>query len=390
MKLGVVDVDLPGNVHFAEHARDAFGNPGYGLILLGPDAVYASNDLGTTWKRIPTGPAMAAIPQNAFTTASGIHFVQGMGWAQKADDDKPGGELAPIARFDRDWNLLSVARAGDVHWHGTAAIGEAAGTIMFAEYPDNYEAYQHDDPAPHVRPSRVWRSRDDGASWHCVFTAGEGKVRHFHTCVPDPRTPRRWWLSAGDRPYECHVWCSDDDGDTWVDVTNADPDIFLPSMRKKKRSIHRLTDMHFDGDHIVWGTDDMLGDLDKPAANDESRPGARIYRATLEDGKLKPEQLGWVGLPVRSMIDLGSAWIFLTEAKKASYSLRPRVVLVFKDDPHRAHHLCEIENHSGQPTGFTYSVASRVARNGIFFSNRGGRDAFPTGVGALRWEISFS
>ena len=162
-------------------------------------------------------------------------------------------------------------------------------------------------------------------------------------------------------------------------------------MRNRKRSIHRYTDLHFDGGHLIWGTDDSLGDLslETKTLGDEIRPGARMYRATLRDGKLMPEELGWVGPPVRSMVDTGSAWIVLTEAKKAIYSLRPRVFLLFKDEPHRVHHLFDIENFSGEETGFTYSVASRFARNGVFFTNRSGRDGFPSGIAALRWEISF-
>lgn len=391
VKLSVVDLALPGDVHFAEHVRGETGAVTDEIILLGPHHIYASNDFCATWRAIDAMKIARTPLQRCFTTSAGTHLVQGMGWAQAADEAKSPEELAPILRFDKNWRLISVVKAGDVHWHGTASIGEANGTIMFAEYPDNFEAYRESDPAPHLRPSRVWRSRDDGQTWQCIFTAGSGTIRHLHTCLPDPARPRTWWLSSGDRTAECFVWRSEDDGDSWIDVTNTEPDVNLPrSMNHRKRSAQRFTDLHFHGDYLIWGADDPLGDLDAIAASsDDVKAGSRMYRAKLNGEHLALEELGLVGLPVRSLIDVGPAWIILTEAKQAAFSLRPQVCVLFKDEMTTVHTLFDIENFGGHATGFTYSVASRSARNGVFFSNRNSQDGFPSGVAALRWEVMF-
>jgi len=53
-------------------------------------------------------------------------------------------------------------------------------------------------------------------------------------------------------------------------------------------------------------------------------------------------------------------------------------------------HLFDVDVHSQVRTGFTYSRASRAAKDGTFFTYRGGTDAFPAGHKILRWDVTFS
>ncbi|MBV9863607.1 MAG: hypothetical protein JO267_15825 [Alphaproteobacteria bacterium] len=378
------------DIHFAEHSVAPDGAET--VILLGPDAVYASADLGESWSTVRTDELMPAPAFRSFTTSSGVHLIQGRGWHDPADDALAADRLAPILRFDRDWRFLDIARAGRVHWHGTAAVGEDSGTILFGEYPDNGPAYRHKDPKPHIHPSRVWRSRDDGRSWQEVAVIEGGLVRHLHTCAPDPDRPGRWWVSSGDRSEEVFVWRSDDDGDSWTDVTHPNPAVPLAdSFAHHARAVQRFTDLHFDGDYVIWGADDHLGNLaELPSIPDRNRwPGARLYRSLRTGDRLEPEELGWVGLPVRTLVDVGPAWLVMTEAKARTFSLRPRVFILFKDDPATPHHLFDIDNFANRPTGFTYSIASRTARNGVFFTNRNSWEVFDRGPGLLKWQIAF-
>jgi hypothetical protein len=53
-------------------------------------------------------------------------------------------------------------------------------------------------------------------------------------------------------------------------------------------------------------------------------------------------------------------------------------------------HLFDVEVHSSAKTGFTYSRASRAARNGSFFTFRSSTDVFPFGHKILRWDVTFA
>ena len=79
----------------------------------------------------------------------------------------------------------------------------------------------------------------------------------------------------------------------------------------------------------------------------------------------------------------------LTQGTIHAHFTRPRVFLVPKGDPTRMVHLFDVENFAGVTTGFTYSLASRVAKDGVFFTFRGGRDVFDGGPSLLKWRVRF-
>jgi hypothetical protein len=358
---------MPGTVYGEQTGRT--------VIALSPGAVAESHDLGASWTmhrvKIP-------LPRACFTTRSGTHLV----CSHAAKD----GSGAALYRFDAQWRQQGVPVALGAPWHGSASIGESGGTILFAEYPDNAGKY-HADPQG-VLPARVWRSRDDGASWQAIKTVSADQIRHLHTLVPEPGVPGRWWMSSGDRDSEVFVWRSDDDGESWIDVTEAAPDVPLhPQYRRYARAVQRMTDLVFHDGWMIWGADDWLG-LNAQNGDERPAPGSRIFRAPT-DGPWKVEALGYCGKPVRSIVDVGPAFLFTTEAKHIDRGGRPDVFLLFKDDLSKVHHLAQID-HYGKGTGFTYSLAARAAVDGVFFSHRASKDVVPSDTRILRWELRFT
>ena len=75
-----------------------------------------------------------------------------------------------------------------------------------------------------------------------------------------------------------------------------------------------------------------MGSITKtdPRLAHDLRTGSRIYR-TPKSNPLQLEELGYVGNPVRSIVDVGPAYLFITESSSGYHSLRPQVVALFKN-----------------------------------------------------------
>ncbi len=371
---------------FAEHVFDGVRQESTDdVVALSADAICVSRDLGASWRM---GPGFAeARFRNCFTTRRGTHLVQELGWNGAKDDGAPRAPLARIWRFAADWSLLGQAKAGDVHWHATAAVDQAGDTIMFAEYTMNDDMQRE-----HGRPAAVWRSRDDGAHWEKVFAVGFPGLRHFHTCAADPYRARTWLIGSGDLPEQCRAWQSTDDGDSWHEVTRMGiaPDL-PPSLQPSSQALHRFTDVRFDADWIWWATDDVFANMHDVAAGRAQLPaeaGARLVRSR-RGAPLAPEVLGSLKTPARNIIDVGCGFIVLSEAKFAAMGFAPAVFFVAKDDPMRPRHLFDIANTRQAATGFTYSTASRKAKDGIFFCRKAAGDFADLRPYILRWKLAF-
>ena len=188
------------------------------------------------------------------------------------------------------------------------------------------------------------------------------------------------------------VWYSPDDGDTWHDVTNQEPDFAYPNPTpptEDARSCFRYTDIVVSENGLLWGSDDLLGPLAgaNPDLARAQRSGSRLFYSP-KSNPLDPVEIAFCGMPIRNIIDIGSAFLVLTEAKYTSVSLQPQVFALFKDRPGKAHHLFSVDNFSGKPTGLSYSKASRRAINGRFFTFRDGHAAFPDGARMLQWDVN--
>ena len=78
--------------------------------------------------------------------------------------------------------LPRLIRAVTRIWHGSASIGEANGTIMFADYHDNGAKYtapynsSKEHWLPLMHPNSVHRSRDGGLTWETVFTKSPEEI----------------------------------------------------------------------------------------------------------------------------------------------------------------------------------------------------------------------
>lgn len=377
----------PVNAVFAEHPLGPDGEASRRVIALHNATAFVSDDLGARWDEAPLETDEPL--DLAFTTSTG-HVITA---TQPAADAADMETRTLIRRYDARWRPAGPPVVVRSPWHGTASIGEAGGVIMFAEYPLNRDKYPSlpaeglSRAARLMSNPRVWRSRDDGRSWEAVFEVPLEQVRHLHTCMPEPGRPGRWWLTSGDRYDEVHVWISDDDGDSWTEITSASVSTALPESCRPA-STQRMTDHVFHDGWIIWGADDILGKESLFNADVRPRVGSRVFRART-DGPFAPEEIGFCGPPLRSIVDVGPAFLFTSEAKKRSVGLRPRTFLVFKDELDRVHPFVEIDNYSDAGTGFTYSRHSRKARDGVFFSYRGAADVFPRSPRVLRWQIEF-
>jgi hypothetical protein len=394
---------LAGRVEFAEHEwSNAEGGSTRQVIALARGVIAVSEDLGETWEAFrPDGTDDVRL-WNAFTTSDGTHLIQGAAPPSGEPIARSGGAV-PLFAFDRSWKLRHRLQPGTSPWHGARSIDEANGVIMYGEYPENALKYQRegrnelDDCARLEReglllPSRVLRSRDQGAHWETVLELSWRDVRHFHTVAADPYRAGRWWASTGDRVAECQVWETLDGGDSWAEVGSDELDVTLhPAGKKGERAVFRYTDLVVRRDDVLWGADDWLGNVTMFYDQDVTvgrRVGSRIFRSPRET-PWRPEAVGFVGHPVRSIVDVGGAYVITTEAKQAAVGLCPQVLLMSAEDPTLIRPLFNIDNFAAQGTGLTYSKASRAARDGVFFSYRQAHDAFDGGPRILRWRVAF-
>lgn len=385
LKLSSPQIGPSGKISFAEHPLTASGEAGREVIAVLDNSVWHSRDLGATWRSHPlAGPLPAEL---CFTTSTGCRLIASHLIADEGDT----ATRAFVQRYTPDWRPDGEPLQVCSTWHGSCSIGEAGGVILFAEYPVNRGKYDGAEKFSLidrlVSNPRVFRSRDDGLTWDVCFQVSSEQIRHLHTVAPDPETPGRWWLTSGDRAAEVFVWRSDDDGDSWTDVT---ADVLGGPLNRncRPRACQRQTDQVFHDGWMIWGSDDWLGNVGDWDNGDDPAVGSRIFKARTT-GEWIPQEIGFCGSPVRSIVDVGPAWIFITEAKVRAITWRPDTYLVFKDDLSRVHRFVQIDNWAETSTGFTYSRASRKALDGVFFSFRGVRDVFARGPRLLRWEIEF-
>jgi len=377
----------PVNAVFAEHPLESGGEASSRIVALHGRTVFESVDLGASWNEIPVESEHPL--ELSFTTSTGHNITATQPMADEADTET----RTVIRRYDAQWRPAGAPFTARSPWHGTASIGEADGVIMFAEYPLNRDKYPAFDNSGLSRATRllssprVYRSRDDGLTWEVALELPLDRVRHLHTCMPEPGRPGRWWLTSGDRYDEVHVWVTDDHGETWREITSHAVSTPLHESCRPVSS-QRMTDHVFHDGWMLWGADDILGKEPLYGTGEHPRVGSRIFRART-DGPFVPEAIGFCGPPMRSIVDLGPAFLFASEAKKPEVTARPRTFLVFKDELDRVHPFVEMDNYGPSGTGFTYSRHSRKARDGVFFSYRGATDVFPHSPRVLRWEIEF-
>jgi SAM-dependent methyltransferase len=402
LKLSCPSVPLIGQyAGFAEHAYDSKNRASTdSVVAVQSGGVVVSEDLGKSWDYVAT-PETGKIPLwNAYTLADKTRLLQGLG---PQSPQSPRGEPdlnAPIFRCDANWKVIERVQPAKANWQGTRAIDEMDGTLIFAEYPENLIKYSAEyiaapEKFTHLtEDSRVFRSCDGGRTWVCVFSKTAAEIRHFHTVIADPWNTGHWWISSGDAVSECRVWRSTDDGISWTEATgDCGAPTPGPAGGMLKQALYRHTDAQILENALIWGSDDYLAPGEYKAYV-EARPGmaetgSRVF-ISAKTVPLAPQALGFVGNPIRSIIELGSAYLVITEAKNLKKWSRPQVCLLSKTEPYLLTEIATLDNFGASGTGLTYSRASRAAKNGAFFSFRGGFDVFPEGSRILKWEVEFA
>ncbi|HEX3652205.1 MAG TPA: hypothetical protein VHU18_05205 [Rhizomicrobium sp.] len=382
VRLSVPNVRTSSLAGFSDHLLDASGAATDTVIATMIGAFAISHDLGSTWQtvRIRSGRFRRHRLLHMKHIGGGEFLVQA-----EAERWHPGApRKIDNLVVDVKGNVLTAQQMNGSHWHGPRSVDIADGTLMYAEYP-----YEDPDAGVEERASsRVLRSRDSGRTWEVVLEFQGHQVRHFHFLQARPGVPREWWLTSGDHPLESRIWVSRDDGDSWEDLTREFGEKVPIAGLEFPRTIFRLTDLAWEQNDIVWGTDDFL------ARNQFPMPGARVFRSP--NGKLAPAVVGKAKWPIRNIVDAGEYYFVLTQgcfqADAPAAEKMPGVYLMRKsgDSSPGLVHLFDVDIHSRGRTGFTYSRASRAARNGTFFTYRGSTDAFPYGHKILRWDVSFS
>jgi hypothetical protein len=195
-------------------------------------------------------------------------------------------ELLPL----RDERLVVFA-AGDIHCvdlrakvierthrlryfgpgkgRGLMAFGltsDPTGAIYFGEYTTE----------PGAHPVCVWKSIDEGKSWHQAFEFPAGTVRHIHTVQFDPYADAIW-VGTGDRDEQCYVGVSDDGAATFR---------WMAQGTQKCRTCGFV----FFPDDVLWGMDtgnepNHLIRLQRENASVDTHaelPGATYYQRKLD------------------------------------------------------------------------------------------------------------
>jgi len=109
------------------------------------------------------------------------------------------------------------------------------GAIWFGEYWAN----------PARAPARVWRSSDNGRSWHIAHVFGAGTVRHIHAVQYDPIS-KNIWLCTGDCDHECSIGYLQPNSGDFTPVGGGSQE-------------WRAVSLVFTDAHVYWGTDSPHG-----------------------------------------------------------------------------------------------------------------------------------
>jgi len=361
-------------LEFAEHVTGEDGRATDTVLATFRGGFALSRDLGETWKYVRIAGWRDHRVIHAKAIGNGEFLLQAVP-PRPYDSQRRSVALLVV---DEAGDILAVNRVEGSRWHGCRSVDCSGDTLMYAEYP-----YDSDDPFAKDRfECRVFRSRDRGRSWQIVRT--DGAIRHFHLLQARPSAIGEWWLTSGDEPNECHIWVSRDDGDSWVSLTDGFGDSIVVGGERFRHTLFRLTDLAWHGDEVVWGTDDRL------RASGKGRHGARVVRSPAASS-LRPEIVGLAQWEIRSLVDLGDAYLFLTQGcarPDTEHNQGPGVFLMPKRQGAKLTHLFDVDVHSMIRTGFTYSQASRAAKNGVFFTFRTSTDVFPFGHKILKWKVA--
>lgn len=391
------------HLEFSEHAIiNSTNHATDEVVCVQNNIVITSDNLGLTW-RVRSYDSLSGVRfLNSFTPENYSHrLMQTIGWSAIDDGTIEGPNLGRLMIMQRDGRILASGQCGTANWHGSYSIDQSNKTIIFAEYHQNRFQYRtkpyallSDNDRQYLRSNSVFRSIDGGYTWKNVLSLSPDDARHFHTVIADKVISGVWWASTGDKPNECRVFRSDNDGLSWEDATNYSPNVMAPpGFENDSQACLRTTAIVQYNDNLRWGADDIFGPVDSfdRSIELEKRTGARMY-VSRRESMLQPVEVAYCGHPVRSIIDVGPGYIVMTEAYQAMKNepLEPEVLFWSKTAPHILVPIMRVKNYRATATGFTYSRSSRIAKDGVFFTYRGPDLIFKSYERILRWKVDFT
>ncbi len=257
---------------------------------------------------------------------------------------------------DPDFKLVKKVSAGKRLWHGSNSVdSDASGTVMYSEYIATKEKS--------AQPLYVWCSHDFGETWHVAMEKmsspayGVGECRHFHTCFADPDIAGRWYVTTGDIKRDNCFFYSDDNGQSWSkgEVKNIKPGGLIPDQFRD--NVFRFTSSYFDGDDIVWPTDDSLGIGQAMLI--------RMDKTKLSDAEIRIEHVFDENLMRTVIGSEDGREVYLSEAK---HNIGGLSLYVKNSEANDVKRMPSVPNLSGEPSGGTISKASHRFINDSAFS----------------------
>jgi len=267
---------------------------------------------------------------------------------------------------------------GERTWHAHGAIDEAYGIVMYIDYQN------FDKNASLPQFINIFRSKDFGLSWEKVYSLKHPEeVRHGHTLQADPYKENTWLATTGDTPSQSRWFLSNDNGNTWIEIT--DKSYVNDAVKNRSLSAHRTTSIDITEDYYYFSTDDLMGstlDYFIEYAG-ERKASSKFYRANKTE-PIKLEKLTNLGIHGRSMIDVGDGYIIVTEAKYVSFN--SQVFYIDKSNLTKAYFLFDIygnKRHAG-----TASMNSVFLKQRYFYTaiNRG--QFLDSDIQSLKWNIT--
>lgn len=197
------------------------------------------------------------------------------------------------------------------------------GTVWLGEYSLNPDRR---------RPSRVWRSDDDGRTFQVAHTFAPGQVRHVHFVQEDPHDGALW-LGTGDADAESAVYRSADGGRTW-DVVGRGGQQW------------RTLGLCFSPEAVLWGTD---------AGTDAGTYANRLVRFERASGRV--DELQRVQGPVHAATTLpGGGMLFATGLEGGANETDGRVHLWHSPDGQICREVASFAD-GPQPRRVQYAIA---------------------------------
>ncbi|MDR7119301.1 sialidase family protein [Rheinheimera soli] len=251
--------------------------------------------------------------------------------------------------------VSSCRGIGDKQWHGTWSIDQSrSGTIMYAEYSTTKEVA--------VSPLHVYRSTDGGINWQSALEVssspifGKGDIRHFHTCQADPYISGRWYVSSGDKLTDNKLYISDDDGQTWQNISIISVQPLGYTEKLHWNDLLRFTTLSITEQELYWATDDNVGG-DRAVL-------CRVNKNELTDRKITIKIDGVLSNNLaRNIIKHSEGFLVTTEAKN-----NPSAADLFLRTATNLIRFPSIENLSKEPSGFTISKSSKVFEGNVAYA----------------------